>query len=203
MRPLMTPRPSTRASRWHSPYERGGLQPIVSVFMSQVAYSRICIHSESDLENEVGGILVGQWCLGDEGEEFVVVEHALPAHHTRHGNVFLTFTQDSFVDLHRQIETNHKGQRILGWYHTHPHMGVFLSQYDTWLHGNFFPEPWQVALVVEPVEALGGFFVRQDEGLLDPTRYFGFYELDGSFGRSMMRWANLSQDSAHSGDEPE
>jgi len=203
MRPLIAHRPSGRASRWHSPHEGSGLQPVVSVFMTQTAYSRICIHSESDVENEVGGILLGQWCLSDEREQFIVIEHALPARHTRHGSVYLTFTQDSLVDLHDQIDANYKGQKIVGWYHTHPRMGVFLSEHDTWLHRHFFPEPWQVALVVEPVGAKGGFFVRQKQGVLDPAQYFGFYELDGRFGRSNMYWSNLSQDEVGGGDESE
>ena len=119
--------------------------------MTQTAYSRICVHSVSDMKNEVGGFLIGQWCLDENNEQFVVIEHALPARYTRQGSVYLTFTQDSLVDIHDQIDTNYKGQKIVGWYHTHPSMGVFLSHYDTWLHNNFFPEPWQVALVVEPV----------------------------------------------------
>ncbi len=191
--PLTTPLPAKRASRWNSPYDGGGVQPLVSVFLTQPAYSRICVHSASDMKNEVGGILVGQWCLDESGQQFVVVEHALPARHTRQGSVYLTFTQDTLVDIHDQIDENYKGQKIVGWYHTHPSMGVFLSHYDTWLHSNFFPEPWQVALVVEPVSAAGGFFVRQKQGTLDPNRYFGFYELDGNYGRSMVYWTNLRQ----------
>jgi len=191
--PLTTPLPAKKASRWNSPYDAGSLRPIVSVFMTQQAYSRICVHSVSDMKNEVGGILIGQWCVDEGQEQFVVVEHALPARHTRQGSVYLTFTQQSLVDIHDQIDSNYKGLKIVGWYHTHPSMGVFLSHYDTWLHSNFFPEPWQVALVVEPVSAAGGFFVRQRSGLLDPTRYFGFYELDGNYGRSMVYWTNLNQ----------
>jgi proteasome lid subunit RPN8/RPN11 len=191
--PITTPLPVKRASRWNSSYDASGLNPSVSVFMTQAAYSRICVHSVSDMKNEVGGFLIGQWCLDDKREQFVVVEHALPARYTRQGSVYLTFTQDSLVDIHDQIDTTYKGQKIVGWYHTHPSMGVFLSHYDTWLHNNFFPEPWQVALVVEPVSATGGFFVRQKNTLLDPTRYFGFYELDGSYGRSMVYWTNLYQ----------
>ena len=170
IQPLMTPLPSARANRWNSPYDGTGLEPLLSVFVTQAAYSRICVHSVSDMENEVGGMLIGQWCLSREHEQFIVVEHALPARHTRQGSVYLTFTQDSLVDMHDQIDENYKGQKILGWYHTHPRMGLFLSHYDTWLHRNFFPEPWQVALVVEPLGATGGFFVRQKQGLLDSTR---------------------------------
>ena len=198
--PITTPLPVKRASRWISSYDGTGMNPVVSVFMTQTAYSRICVHSISDMKNEVGGILVGQWCLDENQEQFIVIEHALPARYTRQGSVYLTFTQDSLVDIHDQIDTNYKGQKIVGWYHTHPSMGVFLSHYDTWLHSHFFPEPWQVALVVEPVKATGGFFVRQKNTLLDPTRYFGFYELDGNYGRSMVYWTNLVQYEEEKGD---
>jgi proteasome lid subunit RPN8/RPN11 len=192
--PLTTPLPVKKASRWNSSYDASGLTPLVSVFMTQPAYSRVCVHSVSDMYNEVGGVLIGQWCVDDKKrEQFIVVEHALPARYTKQSSVHLTFTQDSLVDIHDQIENNHKGTIIVGWYHTHPRMGIFLSHYDTWLHNYFFPEKWQVALVVEPHAELGGFFIRQKDGVLDPTRYFGFYELDGSFGRTMVHWNNLIQ----------
>jgi proteasome lid subunit RPN8/RPN11 len=198
--PINTPLPIKRASRWNSTYDDTGMNPVVSVFMTQTAYSRICVHSISDMKNEVGGILVGQWCVDENNQQFIVIEHALPARYTRQGSVYLTFTQDSLVDIHDQIDTNYKGQKIVGWYHTHPSMGVFLSHYDTWLHSHFFSEPWQVALVVEPVKATAGFFIRQKNSLLDPTRYFGFYELDGSYGRSMVYWNNLEQFEEAKGD---
>ena len=198
--PLTTPLPTKRASRWNSSYDTVGLNPLVDVYMTQPAYSRICVHSVSDMRNEVGGILVGEWCMDEDRDQFIVVEHALPARHTRQSSVSLTFTQESMLDIHDQIDANFKGQKIVGWYHTHPHMGVFLSHYDTWLHSNFFPEPWQVALVVEPVSATGGFFIRQKSGILDPTRYFGFSEMDGNYGRSMVYWTNLYQYEEKEGD---
>ena len=158
--------------------------PFIGVAMSHAAFA---------------GALLGLWCLDrDSGEQFVVVQHMLPAHHTRQGSVYLTFTQDTLVQFHDELETNHKGKRIVGWYHTHPRMGIFLSHYDTWLHNNFFPEPWQVALVVEPHTSLAGFFIRRDDGALDPTRYFGFHELNGNLGRSMVEWKNLQSNDEES-----
>jgi len=70
-------------------------------------------------------------------------------------------------------------------------MGVFLSHYDTWLHTYFFPEPWQVALVIEPYAELGGFFTNPAGSVMDPSRYIGFYELDGNSGQSVVHWNNL------------
>ncbi len=195
-----TPQPATmpldNSVRWVSPHERTGSQAVVSVFVTQSAYIRAASHAASELENEVGGVLVGKWCL-DAGtcRQFIVVVAALPARFTQQGSVFLTFTQDSLVDIHAKMDLLFPGEEIVGWYHTHPRMGVFLSHYDTWLHDHFFPEPWQVALVIEPHTATGGFFIRQANGEMDPSRYLGFYELDGNSGQSVVGWNNLQEES--------
>jgi len=184
--------PLARSKHWESDHEYKGAQPMVKVFLSQSAYCRIVLHSTSEMDDEVGGALLGLRCQDrDSGEEFIVVQHMLPARHTRQGSVYLTFTQDTIVQFHEELETHHPGKKIVGWYHTHPRMGIFLSHYDTWLHNNFFPQAWQVALVVEPHKSLAGFFIRRDDGSLDPTRYFGFHELNGNLGRSMVEWKNL------------
>lgn len=188
--------PIQRARRWLSPYESQGLKPRITVFVTQRAYVRFCAHAGTDLDNEVGGGLAGRWRVDSEsGEEFIVVEGVIPARHTRHGSTFLTFTQDTLVALHEELENRFPGKELVGWFHTHPRMGVFLSGYDVWLHEHFFPQPWQVALVIEPHSASGGFFIRQEDGRLDPHRYFGFFELarDGR-GRKVVHWNNLKSD---------
>ncbi|MBN1303688.1 MAG: hypothetical protein JXA13_04570 [Anaerolineales bacterium] len=193
LQPQIAAKPLENALRWESQHESAEIIPTVSVFLHRSAYIRVSVHACS-ASDEVGGVLVGEWRQEEEsGEQYLVVKHALPARHTRQGSVYLTFTQDSLVDLHEQIDKRYQGERIIGWYHTHPRMGIFLSHYDTWLHSNFFPEPWQVALVVEPYSSLGGFFIRQRDGELDPHRYFGFYEADGANGGSIARWKNLSR----------
>jgi proteasome lid subunit RPN8/RPN11 len=189
--------PAWCSRRFVSAYEQdeGWLdKPQVEVFLTQPVYSRICLHAGSDLNNEVGGVLTGRWCQDAiTGVQFIVVDSALPARHTRQGSAFLTFTSDSLVTFQDEIELNHPGKQIVGWYHTHPGMGVFLSGYDTWLHEHFFPENYQAALVIEPRSAQAGFFIRQPDGFLDARRYYGFYELNGSNGASIIGWRNLIQ----------
>lgn len=46
----------------------------------------------------------------------------------------------------------------MGWYHSHPGFGLFLSDYDAFIQQNFFGAPGQVALVVDPVEGCLGWF---------------------------------------------
>jgi proteasome lid subunit RPN8/RPN11 len=95
------------------------------------------------------------------------------------------------VQLNNELEDRFPGKQMVGWYHTHPRMDVFLSSYDTWLHESFFGKPWQVALVIEPYADRGGFFCWQSEGRLDPRHYVGFYELGDTSYESVVSWDNL------------
>jgi proteasome lid subunit RPN8/RPN11 len=183
--------PLDRARQWVSQHEESGYQALIPAFVAQSAYRHLVEHAASDMDQEVGGILVGEWSVDEAAhQQFITVEAALPARFTRQGSVYLTFTQDSLVDIHAEMDEHYPDKQIVGWYHTHPGMGIFLSPFDTWLHRHFFPEPWQVALVIEPHSSTGGFFIRQAGGALDPGRYFGFYELDGQ-GQSIVDWNNL------------
>lgn len=187
--------PIRQARRWWSDVENGKRPPLISVFVTQKAYVHICVHADSDLENEIGGWLVGKWRVDHRtGKEFIVVEAALPAIHIRHGSAFLTFTQDSQVAMYDLLEDRYPGKELVGWYHTHPRMDVFFSKHDVWLHNNFFPKPWQVGLVVEPFSSKAGFFIRDSEGVLDSRHYYGFYEINNELERSVVHWWNMSPD---------
>ncbi len=196
--------PRAHARRWNSPYDREAGKPAVSVFFTQPAFVRVCSLAGRDMDNEVGGALIGQWRIDKEsGEQFIVAEAVLPARHTRQGSAFLTFTQDTLVAFQEEQENRYPDKRIVGWFHTHPKMGVFLSDYDIWLHRHFFPEPWQVALVIEPCAQIGGFFVRSEDGRLDNHQYSGFQEILGRSGRSLVYWKNLEPEEAEESMEGE
>lgn len=183
--------PMHRARRWLADGENGHASG-VQVFVTQPSFRAINTHANSDLDNEVGGWLAGRWCRDvDTKAEFVVVEALLPAQQVRSGSTFLTFTHDSQVAMLAALEERYAKKGIVGWYHTHPRMGLFLSGYDVWLHEHFFPYPWQVALVLEPHGHIGGFFVRNKNEELDSRRYFGFYELLNRKGESIVDWRNV------------
>jgi hypothetical protein len=57
--------------------------------------------------------------------------------------------------------------RPLGWFLSHTRGGIHLSKRDLDLYERFFPEPWQVALVLKPEnlgKVRGGYFFRQADG---------------------------------------
>lgn len=187
--------PFHQARQWRSDVElTDPRQPGVTVFLTQKAYLRANAHAHSDLENEVGGWLIGVRRVDQiTGENYIVIERCLPALFTRQGSAYLTFTQDSQVAMFEIMEEHFPDKELVGWYHTHPKMSVFLSSYDLFLHNHFFPHPWQVALVIEPHTNVAGFFIRDREGDLDGAHYFGFHELTGGRKTTVVRWENMAE----------
>lgn len=194
--------PLRYASRWLSDKELADpRQPGVTVFMTQKAYVRANVHAHSDLDNEVGGWLIGNWRADQQtGEEYIVVERCLPALYTRQGSAYLTFTQDSQVAMFKVMEEKYPEKDLVGWYHTHPKMGVFFSGYDQFLHQHFFPHSWQVALVIEPHSNQAGYFIKERDGTLDGGHYFGFCELTNYRKQSVVRWVNMINEPEGSGE---
>ncbi|MCL5743068.1 MAG: hypothetical protein M1541_03930, partial [Acidobacteria bacterium] len=60
-----------------------------------------------------------------------------------------------------------KGLIPVGWYHSHTRSEIFLSEADLEIHRRYFPESWQVALVLRPASmrpTRAAFFFRQADG---------------------------------------
>jgi hypothetical protein len=62
-----------------------------------------------------------------------------------------------------------KGLDCLGWFVSHARSGIFLTPSDIEIYDSFFPEHWQVTLVLKPTDTgltQAGFFVRENDGRL-------------------------------------
>ena len=114
------------------------------------AEQAVCRHVFSCPSTEVGGLLAGS-VHEESGSYFVSVSGALPADHTEAGATHLTFTGDTWLGLIHGRRAM-AGPVIVGWYHSHPGAGVFLSPFDSFVHRSFFGDtPWYLALVVDSV----------------------------------------------------
>ena len=61
------------------------------------------------------------------------------------------------------------GKRIIGWYHTHPGFGIFLSPMDLFIQENFFYAVEQVAFVYDPLSNKQGLFIWRDGKVTEGT----------------------------------
>ncbi len=136
------------------------LQPSLEsleIWMDKEVQQQIDRYAATDLKKELGGILVGSI----EDNTFGIalnVTGMIIALNTIADRTSLTFTHESWVQLHKDKENFYPEEKIVGWFHTHPGLGIFTSDYDLFIQKNFFNLPWQVAYVVDPVHKKRGFY---------------------------------------------
>lgn len=116
---------------------------------------RIYKHVFSSLEAEVGGVLIGH--LREDGSPLIT--EIIPALEAEGARARVTFTHEAWATIHATLDRSHPGEEILGWYHSHPGFGIFLSEHDLFIHRNFFARPEQIAIVVDPHAGSEGLFV--------------------------------------------
>ncbi len=117
---------------------------------------------------EVAGILLGTRSADDS---IIKVSHIAVANDEDSSPVHFKFSYSVWDDLIDQMEemSSEAGEELLllGWYHTHPNMAVFLSRYDLRTHRDF-ARPYQFALVLAPRvgtnQTAVGFFCNRGEG---------------------------------------
>lgn len=151
--------------------------PVTIVYFAEDVLAAMKRHALSDTKHEIAGVLVGQ---AGPDSNVVLVHAAIAAANTRSSAGNVTFTHESWAQINEQLDSRYPDYVIVGWYHSHPNFGVFLSSYDTFIHQNFFSAPWQIAYVVDPIRGDEGCFVWED-GELVRTPNLKMY-MDAEFG---------------------
>ena len=118
-------------------------------------------HAAGSLDREVGGVLLGTF----DGDT-AAVRVALPALKADGHRTHVTFTHEVWEDIHSTLDRDYPDLKIVGWYHSHPGFGVFLSEYDRFIQRNFFAGAAQVALVVDPHAGTLGWFGWRNEDIV-------------------------------------
>jgi len=122
---------------------RVSTQPVV-VMEAEVA-RKIRQHARTSMKAEVCGVLIGS-----NEHERMTVEACIAGINAAQGGAHVTFTQDTWEHIYKIKDKEYPEQKIVGWYHSHPGFGVFLSEHDLFIQQNFFSNTQQVAWVYDP-----------------------------------------------------
>lgn len=133
----------------------------VDILMNEAAFRDSQAHALSSLDREVAGVLVGPPPEKQPDGRYVVhISDTIIAKHTRMQGASVTYTPESWRYVNDRLAEMYPDESavIVGWYHTHPGFGIFLSGMDQFIHQNFFTQIWHVALVLDPLARRSGFF---------------------------------------------
>ena len=114
-------------------------------------------HGKSITSVEVCGVMVGN-VYQDKYGPYLYITGAIRGDRASGRASQVTFTAETWSAIQAVMDREYPEDRIVGWYHTHPAFGVFLSGMDLFIQDHFFNLPWQVAFVYDPIGGDEGMF---------------------------------------------
>jgi proteasome lid subunit RPN8/RPN11 len=121
------------------------------LYLSKLAEEKIRNHAMSRLEPrmEIMGLLLGTF-YRHGGREFVLARDIVTTDLDA-SLVSVRFDRQGFEKLFESLDDCGFDYVIVGWYHSHPGHGCFLSQTDIDTQVSMFNRPFHSALVIDPV----------------------------------------------------
>ena len=194
-----------RAILWNPPAAPGTTSPgrqtsrsPYPIFFQQEAVIALQDHIKSSPTQAIFGFLIGDVYRDPEtGVLYTIIDKTLKLSQAIYGDKTEVVVSRLWDRMQEQLKK--AAGTLLGWYHSHPGQGGFLTTHDVETHEKFFTDPWQVAILVA-AEAGGvtGRFFRSTQGNADWHKTpLPFYELlqpdsikpDGK-KRSFIVWRN-------------
>jgi len=131
----------------------------LKVFMLNSAHDQMINHILLDKNIECGGVLVG-YPFQDRitGEAFVIIVGVIPDLSDNRSVIHFTVTPDAISRTRTILENEFPDLIAVGWYHSHPGHGVFLSGQDMTIVRGIYNESWNLAWVIDPQRKLEGIF---------------------------------------------
>ncbi len=122
---------------------------VLAVFIREAVLNKLRKFASSDLHFELGGVLVGR--VGKASKRmFVEITDYVPASKGISRRASFEFTNEAQQEIHQVIQERFKESRIVGWFHTHPGYGIFLSSADQFIDDHYFKERYHIAMVLDP-----------------------------------------------------
>lgn len=132
-----------------------------NVYIKEGILKRIIEHCRIGGELEVFGYLVGE-IFNWKNQSYITIEDELFLKESGDSQKY-TIKQfegfsGKFHQMLKEIRRKKENFLILGWWHSHPDFGCFLSKTDITTTNYFFSEPYHVALVCDPIRNDFAFF---------------------------------------------
>lgn len=127
------------------------------VHIAPAVHAGVHDHAAKDTSVEICGVLVGRWAQDADGP-YANITEMIRCEQAAQKFAEVTFTHESWSQINKEMDSKYQDLRIIGWYHSHPNFGIFLSDRDVFIQEHFFSGPGQVAFVVDPVRKIEGMF---------------------------------------------
>ncbi len=122
-----------------------------SAFVYESVFRTMTDHADRGLEQgtEIMGLMTGAIYKDDLGHYAVVTDSVTSDLDADEASV--RFSEGSLEKLFESLDRS-DGDVVVGWYHSHPGFGCYLSDTDIKTHTGIFGDDFGLALVIDPTD---------------------------------------------------
>ncbi len=103
---------------------------------------------------EIGGFLLGKYSIDKVEEKYwVLLKKFVPVKAVQQGRYQIEFGVAWAGNQLAEVQDQFKDLETIGWFHTHPGHGLFLSHADLNIHQGFFQKRYQLAIEIDTISA--------------------------------------------------
>src|SRR5512143_200576 len=195
--------PVAQSLLWHPTSPAVGVrrQPsgVYPVFFDQKAIAAVQVHYETAGRQGMMGFLVGDlFECPTSHVRYVVIDSTIRLNQAVYGDKTLVIVSRLWDRIQEELRKTEG--HLIGWYHSHPPLGVELAPGDVETHLQYFKRPWHVALVLgtEHEGPVAGLFRPRPGETSVSMPFYELIESDEGFAggkkRSILPWINLLTD---------
>jgi len=146
------------------------------IYVEDYVFTFVHQFSQASASSERLGILVGKY-IESENQPALFISGAIESKHTVQSPRGIEFSQSS-NDYHAEtLDKYFPGLSIVGWIHSQPGYGTYLSNKNYSYHRESFTEAYQVFFVTDPAQRMDAFYVyNEDKELIESKGYFVYYD---------------------------
>jgi proteasome lid subunit RPN8/RPN11 len=139
----------TKKRKLPAKIDRNYPDDLAIVFIEHSILESLQQYAQTDMDHELGGVLIG--AVGRSSRRsFVQVEDFIPASKGISRRASFEFTNEAQQEIHEVLQSRFPGKQIVGWFHTHPGYGIFLSSADQFIDEHYFCQKYHIAMVIDP-----------------------------------------------------
>lgn len=155
------------------------------VYIKKDAFIDMEDHADEGKPDEIGGFLLGKPIVMNDGpipcsknDELITWVLKTVRGDCISQRAHVTIESSTYNRAWHEIERSDDNLVIVGWYHTHPGLGIFLSQTDVNNMESYYHKPYQIAIVIDPIQNERDVFGWRD-GRINSTTKVKSYIFEG------------------------
>ncbi|HIW25708.1 MAG TPA: LysM peptidoglycan-binding domain-containing protein [Firmicutes bacterium] len=168
--------------------QMGAADDGLRIYMEDYVHTYLYQYARSGATGEKLAVLMGKQFVLD-GKETVFISGVVQARFTEKLKGMETITGQSWKYISEEIEKYFAGLEVVGWMHSRPSFGAFVTSRDEAYHKKVFGGKNQVFFVVDPADRQDRFYVlNENKTALRPVKgYFVYYDKNTQMQEYMLQ----------------